>query len=251
MIKGAERVHAHHCSFAEERANRCTLEIPGDVFLDILYLSKEMGSCEWIGILEAEADKGVLTVKRLIIPPQEVTSTSAEFTGDLKRRPGMLYGCIHSHHNMKLETFSSTDREHAIGNGWDFQVVYTNSLAFTAEMINVMPCGMKASVPMEVETPVTEREVEKENIKKKEAKVENPPYSGRKAGQYASGRTSKWQYGPASGDRLEVGNLPGLGRDEDDVPWACQIYDYDCTICPYSKECVYCQGSLQDDSLVC
>lgn len=157
MIKGAGSCYRKECSYMEDKVHDKYLFIPEDTYIAVIALLKEMGNKEWLAILELAEDEQCLTVNKLIIPEQEVSSSSAEFIGDVERREGFKYGILHSHHTMGA-SFSYIDRESSIGNGWDINVVVNSSLNYEAEMMTTTPCKGNASVKIPVRTPVdTER----------------------------------------------------------------------------------------------
>jgi hypothetical protein len=118
----------------------------GTIIIDIVSytkvkaMMKEMGSKEWlaylIGTFPEDISKDPVLITGLMIPEQEVSSTSVDVVGE---PPAECIGTIHSHHSMGAFA-SGTDKDHLQGNHNVFLVV-TTKLDFEAKIRTLLPCG--------------------------------------------------------------------------------------------------------------
>lgn len=108
--------------FDKLTTNSPIIDISPEVYLKIILMSSAMGDTEWGGYLLGEGR----TVDDILVPEQEVTSTSWEVTAypdHLQHHGKDILGTIHSHHKMTA-TPSSTDDDY-IASNHQFTLIYS------------------------------------------------------------------------------------------------------------------------------
>jgi len=148
-----------HCPYKDSKE----IEIPWDIFSKIVLLVKQY-STEWLAYLDYEETEKGFVVKDMIIPEQEVTSSSVTVTNpDI----GVGKGVIHYHPFKHGAWHSSTDEEYVNCNH-PFSIVVDDNLDFKAKVAIEVPCGCVLTGDGEVNVPLTD-EIEKflENTEQK------------------------------------------------------------------------------------
>ena len=125
------------CSLVSDDKWEIALSYP--VYQKIWSLYNEYKSLEWLGYLVGTKIGTVYTVTALLIPEQEVTSTSVEVDPDdpVSKNPSIV-GTVHSHVNMGV-FFSGTDEDY-IGLNHDVMVVVSKG-EMKAQVRVAAPCG--------------------------------------------------------------------------------------------------------------
>ena len=135
---------------------RAVILIPYEVYYKIRELVREIET-EWLAYLPYEIiDDCIFKVTDIIIPEQEVTSTSVDV---IDSRIGVGKGVIHCHPWKGKTSFSGTD-DKWINSNHPFSVLVNKELDFSAKAILELPCGIKLEVdaPVEIEYPIVDTE---------------------------------------------------------------------------------------------